>query len=139
MTDTIVARVELHQHADGTRPNYEVLKANMATRQFFHQWREGSALLTLPTGEYVSTAPMSLNTALLLVMRAAQETGFESCGTVRSSAGFRHFGLKEEAVSRFIAPPLAPSHLPALAPAKSPVPVPTIGALLADAMKRAKP
>jgi hypothetical protein len=133
MKDPIVARVELHQHADGTRPNYEVLKASMATRQFFHQWREGSTLLTLPTGEYVSTAPMSLNTALLLVMRAAQQTGFESCGTVRSSEGLRHWGLKEEAVSRL--PPLAPP----LAPSKSRVPVPTIGALLADAMKRAKP
>ena len=55
--------------------------------ELFHQWREGSTLLTLPTGECVSTAPMSLNTALLLVMRAAQQTGLESCGTVRSSEG----------------------------------------------------
>jgi hypothetical protein len=106
MTNPIVARVELHQHSDGTRPNYEVLKASMAACQFSHQWREGSTLLTLPTGEYVSTAPMSLNTALLLVMRAAGQTGFENCGTIRSSDGFRHFGLKVEPVSRFIAPPL---------------------------------
>lgn len=131
MTNTIVARVELHQHVDGTRPDYEVLKANMAACQFSHELREGFNTYLLPTGEYVSTAPMPLDTALLLVRRAADQTGFENCGTIRSSEGLRHFGLKpRRTLGRLIPPP---------APHKEPVPVPTIGTLLADAMKRAKP
>ena len=76
---------------------------------------------------------MTLDEAVRRVQQAADATGFANCGLITSTQGFRHFGLKARtlmpASSRFSRP---------LAPAKNPAPVPTIGALLADAMKKAK-
>jgi hypothetical protein len=100
MTNHIFARVELHEHADGTRPNYEVLKANMARWQFRHELWDGSNNVLLPTGTYVRTEPAPLDHALDCAKLAADITGFANCGVIMSPEGFRTFGLKVRPVGR---------------------------------------
>jgi hypothetical protein len=50
----------------------------------------------------VTTALMSLDNALLLVKRAADQTGFENCGVITSAEGHRHFGLKARPIPGFL-------------------------------------
>ncbi len=118
MANHIFARVELHERPDGTKPDYKVLRENMALRKFSHELLDGFRFLSLPTGEYVTTAPLSLDTALLLVKRAADETGFENCCVIASTEGFRHFGLKARPIPGLFKP--GPAPVKPLAPA-SPV------------------
>jgi hypothetical protein len=94
MTNHIFARVELHEHADGTKPNYEVLKTNMARWQFSHVLWDGYRSELLPTGTYVRTEPAPLDHALDCAKLAADMTGFENEGLVISPEGFRKFGLR---------------------------------------------
>lgn len=94
MTSHIFARVELHEHANGTKPNYEVLKANMARWKFSHELWDGYRCELLPTGTYVRTEPATLDHALDCAKIAADMTGFKNEGLVTSPEGFRKFGLR---------------------------------------------
>jgi hypothetical protein len=89
----IFARVELHERTDA-KPNYEVLKKNMARWKFSHELWDGSNFALLPTGLYVRTEPLSLDFALDFVKFAADLTGFQNCGVIMSPEGSRSFGLK---------------------------------------------
>jgi hypothetical protein len=118
MANHIFARIELHERPDGTKPDYKVLRENMALQKFSHELLDGFRFLSLPTGEYVTTALMSLDNALLLVKRAADQTGFENCGVITSAEGHRHFGLKARPIPGLFKP--QPTSVKGPAPKVSP-------------------
>jgi hypothetical protein len=129
MPDPIFARVELHERPSA-KPDYEVLKANMARQGFSHELLDGLTFRLLPTGEYVSIRQIALDEATRRVQEAADATGFANCGLITSTQGHRHFGLR----SRPALHPAGPA--PRLHPA-GPAPSALSGALL-EAMRRSQ-
>jgi len=93
MANPIFARVELHERPD-ERPDYEVLKQNMARWKFSHILLTNGARQLLPTGMYARVEPCPIDLAKDMAQLAADMTGFSNCGVVVSDEGFRTFSLK---------------------------------------------
>jgi hypothetical protein len=94
MPNPIIARVELHEKID-SKPDYGVLKANMARWQFSHQLMVDGKMKLLPTGTYARTEPCPIELARDMVECVADLTGFANCGIVTSDEGLRTFDLKD--------------------------------------------
>ena len=93
MANPIFARVELHEKPD-ERPDYEVLKQNMARWKFSHILHFNGERQILPTGIYARIEPCPIDLAKDMAELAADMTGFRNCGVVVSDEGFRTFSLK---------------------------------------------
>ena len=92
MPNPIIARVELHEKP-GEKPDYDVLKQNMARWKFTHYVRENGVLKLLPTGTYARTEACPIDLAKDMVEFAADLTGFTNCGIVVGDEGLRTFDL----------------------------------------------
>lgn len=99
MTNPIIARVELHEKPN-IKPDYDVLRQNMARWKFFHYVRVNGALKLLPTGTYARTEACPIELAKDMAELAADLTGFANCGIVVGDEGFREFNLKNALPSR---------------------------------------
>jgi len=99
MPNPIIARVELHEKP-GAKPDYDILKQNMARWKFTHYVRENGVLKLLPTGTYARTEACPIDLARDMVELAAALTGFTNCGIVVGDEGFRTFDLKSALPSR---------------------------------------
>ena len=93
MPNPIFARVELHEKA-GAKPDYDVLRQNMAEWKFSHMLTTNGVRELLPTGLYARVEPIPIDLAKDMVQLAADKTGFTNCGVVTGDEGFRTFTLK---------------------------------------------